>query len=252
MSPTGAVERVEGAQFVPPWVRREHQARYDFAARFVPGQVVVDCACGDGAGTAVFAQHGPRCIWAFDVLPEAVRTAQGRSMGDGVRLAAADSLRLPLPDDVADVYVALETIEHLEDDRAFLREVVRVLDAEGVFVCSTPNRTVTNPGRTLADRPWNVFHVREYTRDEFVGLLEERFAQVQVWGQNPQHGWKVRVMERIGRLGPGHLAVRVNQALKLSGLFLDRPGRHAVQETRPSDTFEYLVAVCREPLGRRG
>ena len=46
---------------------------------------------------------------------------------------------LPYQDDTFDVVTATEVIEHLEDFRALLREISRVLKVGGVCVISTPN-----------------------------------------------------------------------------------------------------------------
>lgn len=51
-----------------------------------------------------------------------------------------DSGRVPLPDGGADVVVAVETIEHLENPRAFVRELVRLARPGGWVVVTTPNQ----------------------------------------------------------------------------------------------------------------
>ena len=51
-----------------------------------------------------------------------------------------DDGRVPLPDGVADVVVAVETIEHLENPRAFVRELVRLARPGGWVMISTPNQ----------------------------------------------------------------------------------------------------------------
>jgi len=47
---------------------------------------------------------------------------------------------VPLPDGGADVVAAVETIEHLENPRAFLRELVRLTRPGGWVVVTTPNQ----------------------------------------------------------------------------------------------------------------
>ena len=165
-------ERLQADAFVPSWVRHEHHARYAFASGYCGGKAVVDCACGDGAGSAVFAGAGAASVRAFDASEETIAGARARAEGSNVHFAVAPAGRLPLQDACADVYVCLETIEHVEDDKALLSEAARVLKPDGIFLCSTPNRIVTNPGMSAGDKPWNRFHVREYSRGEFAGLLD--------------------------------------------------------------------------------
>jgi 2-polyprenyl-3-methyl-5-hydroxy-6-metoxy-1,4-benzoquinol methylase len=59
----------------------------------------------------------------------------------GVKVDVADLNRdpLPYPDATFDAITCTEVIEHLEDFRAALREISRVLKPGGVFVVSTPN-----------------------------------------------------------------------------------------------------------------
>ncbi|BCJ91485.1 hypothetical protein IZ6_22200 [Terrihabitans soli] len=240
-------ERFSSAEFMPPWVRYEHHERYRFAARFVKDIDVVDCACGVGEGTALFAQSGARTVQAFDLSDHAVDAARENCRDfANVTVALADALHLPLTDASADIFISLETFEHLPDQSAFLKEVDRVLKPGGSFICSTPNRRVYNPGQNLEARPWNRFHLKEYETAEFAKILGERFSRVELYGQNPVSTSRAATMDFLGRTLPGHSAVRLNQALKLPRFVFDRPDAHAVQKSGSDTVFEYDVAVCRK------
>lgn len=238
-------ERAEASGSLPVWVRHEHQARYQFASQFVSGKVVVDCACGDGTGSLMFAESGAVMVHAFDVSPQAVPTTVHH---DRLRFAVADATCLPLQDEAADVYISLETIEHVRDDRAVLREAARILRPDGAFICSTPNRIVYNPGKSLVSKPWNPFHIREYSQQEFTELLSEFFGQVELFGQNPRSRAVVSLFEALGRVLPCQGAVRLNQIGKLPRFLYDRLDDHRVLPHSTSGVFEYVVAVCRQPL----
>ena len=54
--------------------------------------------------------------------------------------ANLDELPLPLAAGCADVVAAVETIEHLENPRAFMRELVRLAKPGGTVVVTTPNQ----------------------------------------------------------------------------------------------------------------
>ncbi len=45
-----------------------------------------------------------------------------------------------MPDEAADVVAAVETIEHLENPRAFVRELVRLVKPDGWVIVTTPNQ----------------------------------------------------------------------------------------------------------------
>jgi SAM-dependent methyltransferase len=51
-----------------------------------------------------------------------------------------DSPRWPIADAVADITVAVQAIEHLENPRAFFRELARVTRAGGLIIVATPNQ----------------------------------------------------------------------------------------------------------------
>lgn len=240
-----ATERVKSGEWLPPWTVAEHEARYAFASRFVRGLAVVDCASGNGNGAAVFLRSEPASLVGFDVDQEAVDAANSALGTDLASFRRAEATALPAGDATADVFISLETVEHVEDDRGFLGEVARVLKPDGLFICSTPNRSVTNPGTGLTDRPWNPFHVREYTPLEYLDLLTERFEVVGWYGQNRTAGAKVRWLEWIAGIFGPKVAVRINQAWKCRWFLVAGDAVHRVTESAPDHHDEYMVAVCR-------
>jgi SAM-dependent methyltransferase len=243
-------ERLTTQKAVPPWVWREHLARYQFAVRYAAGARVVDCACGAGLAARDFAEAGAQTVEAFDACESVIAACQQTIRLPNLRFRTADALSLPLPNASADLFVSLETIEHLDDDRAFLAEVCRVLDSQGVFICSTPNREVTNPGKSATHKPCNRFHRREYTASEFLELLGMHFDQIELFGQNPQWQSRVRLLSLIGKFLPGHIGTRITQVLKLPRYLRDDPSYHAVVPAADGRSYEYLVAVCRRPKRR--
>jgi len=242
-------ERFSESVFFPPWLRWDHFCRNQFAAGYVEGKLVVDCASGDGTGSAMLGRAGGRAVLGFDRSVAEIRGATRRMRDGNVSYCVASANHLPLRDRSVDVYVSLETIEHLDDDREFLRDAVRVLRAGGLFICSTPNRSVTNPSVSLEGRPANPYHVREYSSEEFRALLGEFFPRIEFFGQNPKPVAAVRRMETLGmRLSPIG-AVRWNQIMKVLFVPFDRQGNHAVIKPREGFDFEYNVAVCFKTTG---
>jgi ubiquinone/menaquinone biosynthesis C-methylase UbiE len=240
-------ERVAGDTWLPIWVRNEHLARYRFAATFASGKIVVDCASGDGLSSRLLAEAGAALVYGYDISPDAVHYARRANGLANTQFEVASATALPLRDEAADLFVSLETIEHLDAVDEYLREVVRVLRLDGEFVCSTPNRLVYSPGHTLESRPWNPFHVREYSREEFRQLLHSCFGQVTLLGQNLRSKWRTAALDSIGRVLPFELAVRANQASKLPRLAYDKVEHHEVVALDGEREPEALVAVCADP-----
>jgi SAM-dependent methyltransferase len=244
---SGAVERNSGSHWLPPWTRLEHDARYEFAAGFVSGKRVVDCACGTGIGSVLFASKGALEVRAIDSSAEAIAEAEKANTRSSLRITLGDATRTGLPDGYADIFISLETIEHLEDDAAFVEEAFRVVKPGGILICSTPNREITNPGTSITDAPWNPFHVREYNLNEFRTLLESRFEIQGVYGQNPVTPFRVRTMKALAKGIGTVVAVKINKLLKCRWFLISSPGHHAVRPVLSREEYEFYVLVCRRP-----
>lgn len=164
----------------------EHIYRYRFATRFVPGQRVLDIACGEGYGSAALRQAGAVSVVGVDVSPQACEHAR-RTYGIDARVG--DATAIPLPNQSIDIIVSFETIEHVAQPTEFINECARVLAPGGVLIISTPNRN-----RFRADDIENPFHCSEMSRDEFVTLLRSRFPQITLFSQDPQYArwWSLR------------------------------------------------------------
>jgi 2-polyprenyl-3-methyl-5-hydroxy-6-metoxy-1,4-benzoquinol methylase len=114
-----------------------HAAIYAMVRRALagrqPGGVVVDVGCGHAHLRDELDGLFDRYI-GVDVVVYAASSAHQS-------LVLADVERgLPLRDNVADVAIAVETIEHLENPRAFVRELARVVRPNGTVVITTPNQ----------------------------------------------------------------------------------------------------------------
>lgn len=98
------------------------------------GGVLVDVGCGTGNLSSVLGARFSRVIGVdavrYDGLPPSIE----------FRPADLDRDRLPLEDGAADVVAAVEIIEHLENPRAFCRELTRAARPGGWVVVTTPNQ----------------------------------------------------------------------------------------------------------------
>lgn len=103
-------------------------------ARVPTGVTLVDLGCGTGQ----FHEYVERLVWRY-VGVDVVRYP---GLPDACEFSPLDldTGRAPLPDHSADVTVAIETIEHLENPRALVREMVRLTKPEGWIVVTTPNQ----------------------------------------------------------------------------------------------------------------
>jgi len=109
----------------------------------VEGKRVLEVACGRGGFSRLLAARGASVCGA-DFSLAALEIAQRRIRGNGLTLARlalaqADSQRLPFADNSFDVIISCETIEHVPDPPAALKEMARVCRTGGLLYLTTPN-----------------------------------------------------------------------------------------------------------------
>jgi SAM-dependent methyltransferase len=169
-------EAVVPERFVPAasrgrLVEAEHLARYWWAARLAGGRRVLDAGCGTAYGTRMLAEAGAAQVTGVDRATSVLDAARP-SCPENVELVPGDLRELPFADRSFDLVVCFEVIEHLEEPDAALRELERVVAADGVVLVSSPNRDVYEPG--------NPHHLHEYTPAELRQALQRYFAHVEL------------------------------------------------------------------------
>ncbi len=237
-------ERISEGGFLPSWVRFQHVARYRYAAEHVAGKRVVDGACGSGYGSAMLADANAADVLGLDIADEGLREAQGSHRRANLAFRRCDLATLDLEPASRDVFISFETIEHVTDECAFLAGIRRTLADDGLFLCSTPNRRMTNPGTAIDDKPYNPYHVREYDRDEFEASLRAHFTHVEVLGQS---FWSRRYERALRGLARAHplVPVRSHQMRKVLHAVRDRYDNHLPQPIDGTREPEALFAFCR-------
>ncbi len=149
------------------YVYQRSRLAYVEAAKMVSGRVL-EIGTGTGYGIDIIA---PSCT-TFTTLDKYCSEAIGE-LPDNVEFVNATVPPLPFKDESFDYVVSFQVIEHIVDDKEFIREVHRVLRKGGKFIVTTPNRPMS-----LTRNPW---HVREYTSEELYMLLMN-FAEVECKG----------------------------------------------------------------------
>jgi 2-polyprenyl-3-methyl-5-hydroxy-6-metoxy-1,4-benzoquinol methylase len=120
---------------------------YRHVGQFVSGKSVLDAGAGTGYGIKLLQDAGASKVEGFDLV----------TLNDQVKESCIENYA----DQSWDMVLAVDVIEHVEDDRGFLAELLRVAN-EAVFF-STPNWNVS--------KAKNPYHVREYTPKELEALI---------------------------------------------------------------------------------
>lgn len=155
-----------------------HSFAYEKAASLAGGKVVLDLGCNVGYGSKILSSPAEKVI-GVDVSEKAVQGARERFESDKMEFLQIDGKSLPFEDEMFDLVVSCQVIEHIVDYDQYIGEILRVLKPEGVVLFTTPNARIRlDPGM----KPWYEFHVREFSASELEELLGKYFPGVKVFG----------------------------------------------------------------------
>ncbi len=169
MAKLHTAERVSAQDASDNYVFQRSILAYHKASEIVSGRVL-EIGTGMGYGVRIVAPHTEEFITIdkseayAEPLPENARFLQ----------MAAPPIRFE--NESFDYVISFQVIEHIKQDKEFVKEVWRVLKKGGRFIVSTPNAPMS-----LTRNPW---HVREYTGEELQALLGREFSQVEIYGVN--------------------------------------------------------------------
>ena len=174
---------------------------YHAAAERIAGDVL-EIGTGAGYGIEVVAPHARRFVTLDKHRPANELLAR-----PDVEFRQAVVPPIEFPEASFDCVISFQVIEHIRDDRQFVREIHRVLRPGGRFIVTTPNAPMS-----LTRNPW---HVREYTAEELRQLLGSCFPGIEALGVfgNEQvaayYEKNRRGVERITRFDPLDLQHRL-------------------------------------------
>lgn len=143
--------------------------RYSFATSYASKARVADFGCGYGYGALILADVVSAYVgvelddlaieWAKSNVSQVVPYASFQSSEQFTEAAKRDDF---------DVCIAFEVIEHVEDPKGLITDLLSVVKAGGVCLVSTPNGTFSEGNPALFR---SQYHLREYSPPEFASLL---------------------------------------------------------------------------------
>lgn len=177
-----------GERIIPEKMNSEEEyllyLRHQFAYEFVKTQIpvnssILEVGCGEGYGTCILSQVEGAVVVGIDIDEETIVQASKRYDSDKCTFKLYDASIIPFEANSFDAVVSFQVIEHLHNPKNYISEIYRVLKDSGVFFLTTPNGTM----RLSSDcKPWNKFHIKEFSPDELKNLLNKEFRNVNILG----------------------------------------------------------------------
>lgn len=157
----------------------KHLFAYSFVKKEIhEGSFVLEVGCGNGYGTSLLAKNGFNVV-GLDIDEETIKEASKKYQTQNCNFVWYDGKKIPFEEETFDFIVSFQVIEHVQDDIGFISEIKRVLKTDGTFFLTTPNRLYRLKPN---EKPKNPFHIREYSPQDFQGLLKKGFNEAKVLG----------------------------------------------------------------------
>ncbi len=152
---------------------------YQFASEYCQNKYVLDYGCGSGYGAAFLSSYADKVI-AVDISEEVIDFCRRTYPSPNTSFQKINpDYSLPFDDNVFDIIISFQVMEHIFDVRAYLLELKRVLKEKGILFITTPNRK----HRLLPfQKPWNIEHIREYSSAHLRKELNPVFNKVEILG----------------------------------------------------------------------
>jgi 2-polyprenyl-3-methyl-5-hydroxy-6-metoxy-1,4-benzoquinol methylase len=151
-----------------------HIASYEFALGFVTNKKILDFGCGSGYGAYMLAEKA-ESVLAVDISNDAISYAKDKFKLNNLfytEIKNADFQKY-------DVITSFQVIEHVSNDKEYIRTLKNMLNPGGILLLTTPDRT----NRLFRfQKPWNIYHLKEYSAGSMTKLLDKYFQDFEVLG----------------------------------------------------------------------
>jgi 2-polyprenyl-3-methyl-5-hydroxy-6-metoxy-1,4-benzoquinol methylase len=172
------------------------------------GTRVLEVGTGTGAMLHALRERGANAE-GVELRQDLIEEAR-RWYGD-LPIRRVKDTGLPFPDDSFDVVISLDVFEHIPDSDAHLREVWRILKADGTYLIQTPNKWTNVVFETIRWRSFTRFradHCSLHTLGQLTRrLIRHRFVVRAYDVPVVNEFFRTKVRQYVGGAGVMALAV---------------------------------------------
>lgn len=140
---------------------------YVFAEKYISGDVL-ELGCGEGRGIDIVLKRS-KSFTAIDKISEVTERLSRKYPNEKFISSSFPPLK-NIENESFDTLISFQVIEHIKNDKLFIKEIHRILKPGGKALISTPNISMT-----LTRNPW---HVREYTSQQLFDLVSKNFKKI--------------------------------------------------------------------------
>jgi ubiquinone/menaquinone biosynthesis C-methylase UbiE len=152
-------------------IYQRHLIAYKEAAKLISG-TVLEIGSGEGYGIMELAPKADNYI-AVDKYNTEISDELKKANNITFIQSEVPPLN-EIEDNSIDFVVTFQVIEHIKDDKMFLKEIYRVLKPHGKLILTTPNSIMS-----LSRNPW---HIREYNPEQMCEILKTSFNNFDLKG----------------------------------------------------------------------
>ena len=140
---------------------------YVYAEKYISGDVL-ELGCGEGRGIDIILKKS-KSFTAIDKISEVTERLSRKYPNEKFISSSFPPLK-NIENESFDTVISFQVIEHIKNDKLFIKEIHRILKPGGKALISTPNISMT-----LTRNPW---HVREYTSQQLFDLASSNFKKI--------------------------------------------------------------------------
>ena len=165
-------ERVSHRDMSDNYVYQRSILAYLETEKLISGKVL-EIGTGSGYGISIVSPKASTFV-TID------KFADPKVKEENAHLTNVEFVQMTIPpiagiaDNSFDFVISFQVIEHIQNDKEYVKEIHRVLKPGGKFIVTTPNKPMS-----LSRNPW---HIREYKVAELKTLLLKSFKAVETNG----------------------------------------------------------------------
>ena len=138
---------------------------------FIRGDVL-ELGCGEGRGIDLINQKA-KTFTAVDKIDSVITKLKEKYPMNKYIKSSFPPLSI-FDDNSFDTIISFQVIEHIKNDKLFVKEIYRLLKKGGNALITTPNILMT-----LTRNPW---HIREYTSKSLESIISDSFSDFKIKG----------------------------------------------------------------------